>query len=176
MELGMSEQKIRTNLDSLRKRQNLTIKTTNKFSIISIINWDAYQCEENEINQQINQQITNKQPALNHKQESNKGIKKERKEKILYLDFVYLDPIEYGKLVEQFGEDGARERVDRLNVYIGSTGKKYKSHYYTILNWEKMAGGNGSGNKKPKDVFERLKEKYALEEKEWPQETKPLIS
>jgi len=67
-ELKMSEQEIRTLVDSMRKRKNLTIKTTNKFSVISIVNWSAYQDDEFTINQQINQQLTNKQPTTNHKQ------------------------------------------------------------------------------------------------------------
>lgn len=27
------------------------------------------------------------------------------------------------------------QRIDKLSIYIGSTGKKYKSHYLTILSW-----------------------------------------
>jgi hypothetical protein len=73
LELNMSEQEIRTAVDSMRKRKNLTIKSTNKFSIISITNWDTYQSQEDRINQQINQQLTINQPTTNHKQEGNKG-------------------------------------------------------------------------------------------------------
>ena len=25
--------------------------------------------------------------------------------------------------------------IDKLNNYLGSTGKRYKSHYFTILSW-----------------------------------------
>jgi predicted transcriptional regulator len=75
-ETGLSEQNIRTCLKFLEKSKNLTIKPTNKFSIISITNWDTYQPKENESNQQSNQQVTNNQPTSNHKQEQ-KNIKKE---------------------------------------------------------------------------------------------------
>lgn len=68
-ELKISEQTIRTLLDFLKTSRNLTIKTTNKFSVITIINWSAYQDKENEINQQVNQPLTNNQPTTNHKQE-----------------------------------------------------------------------------------------------------------
>ena len=84
-DLAMSEQSIRTLLDFLKTTQNLTIKTTNKFSVISITNWDTYQLNENEINQQINQPLTNKQPTTNHKQEyKNNNTKEYTKE---FLDF-----------------------------------------------------------------------------------------
>lgn len=71
---------------------------------------------------------------------SSSSSKKKINNKILYLEFVYLAEEEHQKLIAQFGEQGARERIDRLNVYLGSTGKKYKNHYYTILNWERRNG------------------------------------
>jgi hypothetical protein len=75
-ETGLSEQKIRTCLSFLKKCQNLTIKSTNKFSVITIINWDTYQGNGTDINQQSNQHVTSSQPASNHKQEvKNKRIK-----------------------------------------------------------------------------------------------------
>ncbi len=62
IETGLSEQEVRTIIDFLKKAGNLTIKTTNKFSIISIINWNTYQSREMQTNQQTNQQLTNNQP------------------------------------------------------------------------------------------------------------------
>lgn len=68
-ETGLSIQEIRTCVVFLKKEENLTVKSTNKFSIISIINWDIYQSEEIEINTQNNKQLTNKQQTTNNKQE-----------------------------------------------------------------------------------------------------------
>ncbi len=42
-ETGLSVREIRTILEFLKKAENLTIKTTNKFSIITIVNWPIYQ-------------------------------------------------------------------------------------------------------------------------------------
>jgi uncharacterized phage protein (TIGR02220 family) len=42
-ETGLTEREIRTCLAFLSKAQNMTIKTTHHFSIISIVNWDTYQ-------------------------------------------------------------------------------------------------------------------------------------
>jgi len=63
--------------------------------------------------------------------------KKEKSNKIKYLDFVKLTGDEHKKLVAKFGKSGADKRIENLNNYIGSKGKKYKSHYHTILVWEK---------------------------------------
>lgn len=61
-ETGLTEREIRTVLEFLKKVGNLTIKTTNKFSIITIINWNRYQGEEAENDRQEGQQVANKWP------------------------------------------------------------------------------------------------------------------
>ncbi len=76
---GISEQSIRTCLERLKATNEITIKTTNKFSIITICEFDSYQDAEyqndQQINQQTNQQLTNNQPTTNHKQEDREGDK-----------------------------------------------------------------------------------------------------
>lgn len=62
-ELGMSEQEVRTSLKKLEKSQNITIKTTNKYSVISIENYNVYQWN--------NQQITTEQPLSKNKNNIN---------------------------------------------------------------------------------------------------------
>ncbi len=78
LELGMSERNIRTCIHVLCKMKNTTIKTTNKFSIVSIINWDIYQGDEIVNDQQSDQQVTSKRPASDHKQEC-KNVKNDKK-------------------------------------------------------------------------------------------------
>jgi len=51
-ETGLSEREIRTCLDSLSKAGNLTSKATNRFSILSVVNWDTYQNPKNQNDQQ----------------------------------------------------------------------------------------------------------------------------
>lgn len=68
-ELGISIRSIRTIIDFLRKSKNLTIKTTNKFSIISIVNWDTYQQEETSSDKQTDKQPTSYRQATDNKQE-----------------------------------------------------------------------------------------------------------
>jgi hypothetical protein len=62
---GVSEAVIRSSLDAFKSLKQITIKTTTKYSIISITKWAEYQSEEpaNSLKK------TNKQPAVNHKQE-----------------------------------------------------------------------------------------------------------
>jgi len=74
----MGEQTIRTCLKKLKTFKILTIKVTNKYSIITLLNWATYQHTELETNHQSNQQVTSSQPTTNHKQEH-----KEHKEHII---------------------------------------------------------------------------------------------
>lgn len=60
-EINFSEQQVRTALKKLKSTSEITIKTTNKYSIISIENYNSYQ----DVNTQDNKQITNKQQTNN---------------------------------------------------------------------------------------------------------------
>jgi len=61
-ETGLTEREIRTIIDFLKTSGNLTIKSTNKFSIITIVNWRTYQADEVDNDQQNDQPPTSKRP------------------------------------------------------------------------------------------------------------------
>lgn len=71
---GISEQSIRTCLLKLEKTKELTIKTTNRNSIITLLNYDSYQ-----INDEIKKELTNNQPTINQQSTTNKNDNKEKK-------------------------------------------------------------------------------------------------
>ena len=68
---------------------------------------------------------------------------KRKKDKSIYIpcpEFPNVNKItkeEHQKLIDKFGEAGARDRIENLSLYIASKGDKYKNHYATILAWEK---------------------------------------
>lgn len=71
--------------------------------------------------------------------ESDKDKEKDIKKKIIKEKFgvgenVLLTEDEYDKLRDKFPYDYG-EKIDNLSLYLGSTGKRYKSHYMTILSW-----------------------------------------
>jgi len=69
-DLGISEQSIRTSINHLISTNEITIKSTNKFSVITIVKYNDYQLSSlinsQENNQQINMPSTNNQPTTNH--------------------------------------------------------------------------------------------------------------
>ena len=63
--------------------------------------------------------------------------KPKRSKKVRYAEYVTMTEQEHAKLIEQFGVTGTEDRIDNLNLYKGSTGRKYASDYLTILAWER---------------------------------------
>ncbi len=72
---GLSLGVIRRSLKSLEIAENIAIKTTNKYSIITILNWDIYQCEQQTNDNQNDKQRTNNEQTNDNKQEV-KEVKK----------------------------------------------------------------------------------------------------
>lgn len=68
---GITTQSVRTALKNLQKTGEITIKATNKFSIVTVVNWAKFQYEPPKSNQQPNQQPTNNQPADNQQLTTN---------------------------------------------------------------------------------------------------------
>jgi len=69
------------------------------------------------------------------KEEEKEYIKKKNTKK-KYLDFVLLTDEEYRKLKELMG-NRINDYLEQLNDYIGSKGKRYKSHYHTLRAWHR---------------------------------------
>jgi len=76
-ELCMTDREIRTCMASLENSEKVTIKSTNKFSIITIINWGIYQSNENENDQQNDQRPTNNRPTTSETYKEDKIYKKQ---------------------------------------------------------------------------------------------------
>jgi uncharacterized phage protein (TIGR02220 family) len=77
---GISLQSIRTLLNKFEKTNEIELKSTNKFSIVTICKYECYQQE----NEQTDTQLTNKQQTTNKQLTTNKN-NKNNKEEIDYL-------------------------------------------------------------------------------------------
>lgn len=63
--LGLSVQQVRTALNHLKSTGEITIKSTNQFSIVTIENWAKYQVDDTPINTPSNKPPTNEQQTSN---------------------------------------------------------------------------------------------------------------
>lgn len=75
--------------------------------------------------------------AVKPKRKKTAQKEKPPKQKYGDLDNVLLTDDEFNKLINRFPDD-YQDRIDNLSYYIASKGDKYKSHYATLLNWERL--------------------------------------
>ena len=96
-----------------------------------------------------------------------------RKDKKCHREFVWLADSEYAHLCELLGEKATENWIEELNLYLGSKGDPYESHYYTIQTWARKkakgspsptspAGGEATAAQRAADrVIELLKDPSA---------------
>lgn len=139
-ELGFSEQQIRTALKKLESTGEITLFSTNRFTIATVENWTFYQCDEDVSNQQItnkqptdNQQITNKQPHLKNVKNV-KNVKKVKNNifKPPTAEEVKAYCIERGNNVDV---DAFIDFYESKGWYVGKN--KMKDWKAAVRNWER---------------------------------------
>lgn len=172
VDLGFSRQQIRTALKKLESTGEISIFSTNRFSIVTVENWGLYQGDDSDANQQItnkqptdNQQITNKQPHL--KKERKKEGKKENN---MYV-CAQPTPTHPRKMVpptmEMLQEYAAERKsigkpyvdVEKFYDFYESKGwkvgrERMKDWQAAYRNWERDR--NFSGKQKPRNEVKQL--------------------
>jgi hypothetical protein len=130
---GLSSQEIRHQLINMQINKQITIKSTNRYSVISIVNWDNYQ--GNSTNKSTNITAIKKQTKAKCPTLLSKNIKN------IYGEFknVLLTSEERDKLNEKLGVVRAAEMIETISEGMASNPKRYKydSHYAAILNWNR---------------------------------------
>lgn len=71
-------------LSLFEKMEMLNIKKTNKYSLITVLNWDKYQGRRTSNEQQLNNNRTSDEQQLNTNKKNEKNDKNEKKEDICY--------------------------------------------------------------------------------------------
>lgn len=126
---GVSVRNIRTALKVLEKMGFMTHQPTNRFSVITLVNYDFYQSGGS--------YLTRPRTQARHKPDStpttNNNEKNEKKKE--YAQFVTMTEAEHQKLIDKYGEAFTARCIEELNNYKGANGKKYKSDYHAILKW-----------------------------------------
>ena len=81
--------------------------------------------------------------------DKDKDLEKDKDKKTKYGEYkhVLLTDNEYQKL--QTATDDAKEWIRKLDEYIQTTGKKYKDHYLTMLNWYRKKNQGKGENRNP---------------------------
>lgn len=96
-----------------------------------------------------------------------KPKKKPKKKKYGEFQNVSLTDEELKKLKDKFPD--YHDRIERLSTYLASTGKKYESHYATILSWARK------NNDMPRKQIQLYKEEEVEDAVEMPEEIRAKI-
>lgn len=78
---GISEQNVKTAIKNLKSTGEITSKSTNKYTVITIEKWAPYQLDEGELTSKLTSKLTNNQQTTNKQLTTNKKEKKEKNKK-----------------------------------------------------------------------------------------------
>lgn len=138
---GWSISKTKRFFEQLQNEKMLSFKSDTKKTLVTIENWDLYQCSETEI-------VTpkeNKSKTEEKQKETNKNDKNDKNEKKEYIDLKFVDEIiekvkltqeQYNKLINKYDKEYVHKEILGLDNYIvNGKGDKYKDHYRTLNTW-----------------------------------------
>lgn len=188
--LKLSEKQIRIVLNKLKETNEITIKTANRFSTITICKYDTYQSFKNENGQQIDQQEgqegANKGPtkgqqrATNNNDNNDNNEKKEKEEGVISIfenpklweneksyffnsgDWIYKFCTDKKITVDLF-DDQAKEFIS--DIELKADFKSVKELQRHFINWHNLKSKNINGHlkKNPQSDFQRdIEEKRKL--------------
>ena len=146
---GLSVQNVRTSLNKLKSTNEITSKTNNKYTYITINNFNDYQETTNKLTN--NQQTTNKQLTTTEERKKDKNIKESIKEnkksnKLRFPKEDELSQADFEEVAKKYGVpiSFVLNEWDSVVNYCYSKNKKYADFKRTLMNFVK------------KDAIERL--------------------
>lgn len=147
---GFSEEELLKMIDVFENRlkkirynpetKEIAIKNSGKYNYLANnakvkkhINSEFKKVKDVSLVKYVKQHFTNSKEA-DIPEEKDEDKKEQKKE---YEEGVFLKDIEYEKLVNELGEKPTQEYIKDLSIYMRSRGRRYKSHYATILAWHR---------------------------------------
>lgn len=137
--LKLSVRNVRTSIMKLKSTGELTVKNYPKFGLYTVKNYMAYQPTDRHSVTQLTgkRQASDRQVTTNNNEDNEYNENNEREDTRTrdFENFVQLSVEERKALNQKYGRGAVDKMVDRLENYMLSSGKKYKSHYRTLLIW-----------------------------------------
>ena len=146
---GLSEQTVRTSLNRLKSTNEITLASTNKFSVITIVNYGKFQDVPEMPTSTLTSNLTNNQPAANQQLTTNEqekqgeqGIKPRKRFTPPSVDEVAAYCRERGNVVD------AQRFVDfyaSKGWKVGNAGMR--DWHAAVRNWERQDSTKNGGGK-----------------------------
>ena len=145
--LNMNDRTVYDYIKTLEKLGMIYINSNNKFSVITVVNWELYQGNEIENQQQSTIKSTIESTIKSTikstiENNTNKNVKndkectkKERKNIYGTFKHVKLTDEEKDRLIADYGESFFKACISELDEYKERTGKTYKNDNLTIRKW-----------------------------------------
>lgn len=144
-DLKLSSKQIRVALEHLKETNEVAIKTTPQYSIITVVNYETYQDDGKQNGKQTANKTANGVATI----EESKNIRKEEytltdareesepmKHPYGIYNNVYLTDGEMDELIKSYPGE-YQDMIENLSVYMRSKGKVYDDHYATIMKWKR---------------------------------------
>ena len=142
MDLDMPESTLRDYVEILVKSENITVRATNKYSVITLINWDTYQSDE----EKDDSRHDSKRTAKGQQMDTNKNVKNVKNEKEYLNTFEhvwFLYPRKKGKgsvsdtqkkKIHKIGIDEMTRCVERYRKATTGTKEQFLQYGSTFFN------------------------------------------
>jgi hypothetical protein len=140
-DLHLSRQNVRTALEHLKSTGEITIKTTNKFSLITVANWASYQDNDTQPTSKSTSKITIDQPSTNHQLTTTKEVKKERID--IYMDIKDLWNSIVTSLPSLKGLPSSRKTHIQARIKDGCQIEDFKKVFALVQESDYLSGRNG---------------------------------
>ena len=142
--LGLSERQVRTAISHLKSTNEITTKSTNKFTIIHIVKWEFWQIEEGKATTKTTSKKSNERPASDQQATTSKESKNTTTTPTIYDVRSYvaennlvIDPDYFFKYYETAG-------------WVDNKGKRVKNWKLKALNWNKREVERNDTNRSSK--------------------------
>lgn len=152
-ELNISVRSIRTSINHLKSTNEVTIGKVANCSIITINNYNKYQALTNELTndrQMGDKRLTNDRQQYKKEKKEIKKNKERMREGTLsphgFFSNVFLTDSELSELAQRYPEH-YEAKIERLSRYLESTGKTYRNHFSTLIEWLEEDAGKAEAQK-----------------------------
>lgn len=156
-ELQMTNSSVYKYLKILEKEQMIVVKSNNKFSLVSVVNWCDYQDKKGQEEQQSNNKVTTKEQQSNTNKEL-KNIKNSKKKDIGEFTQPSLQEIkDYTNEKQLVVEPEFFFNYFTANNWVDSKGNEVKSWKQKMLTWDKRERAKNPKPKVPQTQQDFLK-------------------